>query len=291
MVDHDESGMSRRSFARKASGMATVSGLSALAIPSLASEQSLSRAALNFQNPEDNLYGLLKLMGDLSGQPIFWTQPGRIYAFQDGELAFPILDYTGCTIRSIKQISSGEYQSRYRGWMLMQDPETGAVLDQWTSPLTNETVDVEHFATWVGRQKFSATGLERPENFSGDFTWFDREFVLPWQVLGDDVWCPYEQFSVYTDREGNSRYEKAIHTYQGLLSDLKNKDLTLAPATIASQSQSPWFPWMNMERVEGHMILRSLGKKYQTLNELPVWLTEELEKRYPGGLTDPLDWS
>lgn len=252
--------------------------------------QEAGRQVLDFSNPEDNLYGLLKLMGDLSGDPVFWVQPGRIYAFQDGELAFPILNYTGCTIREVRQFSSGEYQSRYRGWMLMQDPESNEVIDRWASPLTNETVDVKHFATWVRRQQFLAKGMTRPDNFSGDFTWFDRDFVLPWQILDNDVWCPYEQFSVYKDQEGNSRYEKAIHTYQGALSDLENRALTTMPAKIASQSQSPWFPWMNMAEVEGHMILRSLGKKYKSVSELPSWLTGELEDRYPGGLTDPFDW-
>lgn len=253
--------------------------------------QLAKRKSLDFSKPEDNLYGLLKLMGDLSGQARFWVQPGRIYAFQEGELAFPILNYTGCTIREVRQIKLGEYQSRYRGWMLMQDPESNDILDEWTSPITNGTVEVDHFVTDIGRQTFNAQGLKRPANFSGDFTWFDKPFVLPWQVLDDDVWCPYEQFSVYTDREGNKRYEKAIHTYQGKLSELENPDTTMAPAKIASQSQSPWFPWMNMDEVEGHMILRSLGKKYQTADALPSWLTAELERRYPGALTDPLDWS
>lgn len=265
-----------------------------LALAGLASAGLVSPAraslTLDFANPADNLYGLIKLMADLSGQRRFWVQPGRIYAFQEGKLAEPILNYTGCTVRSVRRISDIEYQSRYRGWMLMQDPLTDEVIDEWSNPITGELNEVAHFATWVGKRTFTDQGVKYSGTGSAQFTWFDRPFVLPWQVLDDDVWCPFEQFSIYTDPAGNKRYEKAIHTYHGKLSDLENPELTMARSTIASQSQSLWFPWMKMERVSGHMILRSLGKKYESADGLMPWLVEELDKRYPGGLTDPFEW-
>jgi Protein of unknown function (DUF1838) len=261
-------------------------GAALLAAPAFAQTQR----KLDFSKPEDNLYGLLKLLGDVSGKTTYWMQPGRIYAFRPGELAKPLFDYIGCTVREIRRINDAEYRTRYRGWMLMQTTDSDTVIDEWRNPYTSQTVKVEHFRTWVGRQAFTANGLARPANYKGDFTWFDKKFVLPWRILGDDVWCPYEQFSVYTDPQGNARYEKAIHTYQGSLAQLEDRERSSAAATIASQSQSPWFPWMKMDHVPGHMILRSLGRKYESPDSLPAAIIAESNRRYPGAFTEALTW-
>ncbi len=274
--------LSRRTFG---------AGLVALsALPGLA-QGRVRRKALDFTDPAENLYGLLKLMADVSGRTTYWMQPGRIYAFRPGEMARPLFDYVGCTVREVRRVADSEYRTRYRGWMLLQQPDSDAVIDEWRNPFTAETLPVEHFRTWVGRQTFTANGLARPANYRGDFNWFDRNFVLPWRILGDDAWCPYEQFSTYTDPKGNSRYEKAIHTYQGSLARLEDRGASTAPATIASQSQSPWFPWMKMDGVEGHMIFRSLGRKYLSPAQFPRAIIAESQRRFPGAFEQPLDWN
>ncbi len=249
-----------------------------------------ANAPLDFMDPADNLYGLLKLMGDLSGARTFYYQPGRIYSSRVGELIRPILDYTGLTVREIRRQDNGDYVSRYRGWMLMQDLATGAVLDEWVNPISGRKQKVEHFVSEIGHQRFTPQGFERPKGFKGEFTWFDRPFVLPWEIMGDDVWAPYEQFSLYTDSNGNQRYEGAIHTYHGSLAALTDRSSSTAPSIMASQSESPWFPWMDLAGTEGHMILRSLGRKFNAASKIPKGLLSEFENRYPDGLTRPLPW-
>jgi hypothetical protein len=173
--------------------------------------------------------------------------------------------------------------------MLMRDPSTDEVIDEWVNPLTGAKLKVEHFVTSIGKQRFTVNGLERPPGFKGDFQWFDKPFILPWRQIGDDVWAPYEQFSVYQDRAGNARYEKAIHTYHGKLSALMDSS-TSAPSSIASQSQSPYFPWMKMEAAGGHMILHSAGRKLTGAKEIPARFLGEIEQRYPGAVDKKFDW-
>jgi hypothetical protein len=265
-------------------------GLAMAAPLLLASARSPTpRRALNFQDPRDNIYALLKLMGNLSGTRTYVLQYGRIYGFSDGKMARHVLNYSGLTTREIRQDSPNSFVTRYGGWMLMRDPVTDKVIDNWVNPLTGETLKVEHFVTSIGKQRFTLNGLERPPGFKGDFQWFDRPFILPWRVIGDDVWAPYEQFSVYTDRAGNSRYEKAIHTYQGKLSRLLDGS-TSAASSIASQSQSPYFPWMKMEAAGGHMILHSAGRKLAGAGEIPPDFARDIEIRYPGELAKKFNW-
>jgi len=246
---------------------------------------------LDFSKPEDNLYGLMKLMGDVSGSRTYYFQPGRVFAHQDGKLPRLLLNYAGATIREIKKISDREYVTQYSGWQLFYDPATNTVADSWTNPLTGKEHNVKHFAFPNRKQTFTVNGFKRPEGYTGEFNRFDKPFILPWQILEDRVWAPYEQFSRYTNKEGHERYENAIHTYEGKIADLLNPNLTSAPSTIASQSQSPYYPWMGYKGYEGHMISTSLGKKSTNISLYPDKFRNDLNELYPEALETVFDWT
>jgi len=244
---------------------------------------------LDFSKPKDNIYGLMKLMGDISGKRTYYFQIGRIFSHEDGRLPIHLLNYTGLTIREIRPNGDDDYISRYGGWMLMRDPVTNEVIDEWVNPWDNDVKEVEHFVTEIGKQVFSTNGLKKPEKFDGDFTWFDREFLLQWSQIGDNVWAPYQQFSLYTDRKGNKRYENAIHTYKGSISELQDPSLTSVISTIASQSQSPYFSWMGADN-PGHMILTSLGTKLKNIEDVPEYMLDDVTQRYPEVLNINFSW-
>ena len=147
-------------------------------------------------------------------------------------------------------------------------------------------MEVTHFTSMIaGKRTHHLNGMEYPPGGDGKYSWHNKPFVMPWQILGDDVWAPNELFAVYTDRHGNKRYETAIHTYHGKLSDIENRAITNAPSTIASQS-----PWMGGLDLEGHMVLTSLGRKHTSLDQIPRSVTEGVEKRYPGQLDTVFPW-
>lgn len=275
---------------RKLIGAATLLGVSASTIVRSPIGHTKARGHLDFSTPKDNLFGLMKLMGNIAGSRTYYYQPGRVFVHRDGSLPHHIMNYTGATVREIRKIDEVRYLSRYSGWQLFRDPVTNAVIDEWTNPLTAETHAVKHFVFPKSRQSFSATGLKRPDNYKGDFSWFDRPFILPWQTLGDDVWAPYEQFSRYTNREGHARYENAIHTYKGSLADLENGNLTSAPSSIASQSQSPYYHWMGYGDELGHLISTSLGKKSDNMSLFPTEFLGEMNARYPDAFDVSFDW-
>jgi hypothetical protein len=245
-------------------------------------------SSLDLAKPENTVYALLKLMGDVGGSRTWLLQHGRIHGVEQGGRTRHLLNYTGLTTREIRRIAASRFVSRYAGWMLFRDPLTDAPIDSWVNPFTDERVTVEHFVTKIGRQVFSASGLERPSGFEGTFTWFDRPFRLPWQIIGDDIWAPYEQFTTYRDATGHDRYELAIHTYLGKLSQLTDASSS-APASVASQSQSPFFWWMKQPDNGTHLILHSVGRKLASRSEIPPSVAEELERRFPGIMTVRFD--
>lgn len=249
-----------------------------------------NRAPLDFSVPEDNLYGYLKLFGDISGKRTYFYQPGRIFGHRDGQLPVHILNYSGITLNEVRRIHAGRYITRYIGWMLMRDPKTNEIIDTWTNPWSGEQREIRHFTTTGGKRTHHTNGMEYPPGMKGKSSWFDKPFIMPWQILEDDVWAPNELFAVYTDSEGNERYESAIHTYHGRLSDIENRSITNAPSTIASQSESPYFPWMGGTDLAGHMILTSLGRKLTKLDQIPNSVLEGVEKRYPGQLDTVFPW-
>lgn len=278
--------MNRRKFLGTSAGASMA--LSACGKTSNLTTQDLQ---LDFSKPEDNLYGLMKLMGDISGARTYYFQPGRVFAHQDGKLPTLLLNYAGATIREIQKISDSEYVTQYSGWQLFYNPATNAVADRWTNPLTATQHTVKHFAFPNRKQTFTANGFKRPEGYTGEFNRFDKPFILPWQRLEDRVWAPYEQFSRYTNKEGHERYENAIHTYEGKIAELVNPKLTSAPSTIASQSQSPYYPWMGFENSAGHMISTSLGKKSTKLSLYPDDFLKDLKALYPDALNAVFDWT
>lgn len=245
---------------------------------------------LDFSDPKDNLYGLMKLMGDISGARTYYFQPGRVFAHQDGKLPKLLLNYAGATIRETRKINDTEYVTQYSGWQLFYDPATEKVADQWQNPLTGQTHTVKHFAFPNRKQVFTENGFQRPDGFTGEFNRFDTPFILPWEILEDRVWAPYEQFSRFTNREGHKRYENAIHTYEGQIADLRNPALTSAPSTIASQSQSPYYPWMGFDGFDGHLISTSLGKKSHSFDLYPAGFQADLKARYPEAFDTKFDW-
>lgn len=248
------------------------------------------RRGLDFTKPEDNLYGYLKLFGDISGTRTFFYQPGRIFGHRDGELPVHLLNYSGVTLNEVRRLNEGRYVTRFIGWMLMRDPQSNEIIDQWTNPWTEEKKDIRHFSTEGGMRTHHLNGMEYPPGGEAKYSWFQKPFVMPWQILGDEVWAPNELFAVYTDSRGNKRYETAIHTYHGSLTDIENTALTNAPSTIASQSESPYFPWMGGASLEGHMVLTSLGRKLTRIDQIPNDILEAVEKRHPGGLDTVFPW-
>lgn len=254
-------------------------------------EPDVSQArVLDFTKPEDNLYALLKLMGDISGKRTYYYQPGRVFLHRDGKLPLHILNYGGATVREIRQVDDATYISRFSGWQLFRDPETNAIIDVWTNRETRTRHTVKHFAFPNRKQVFSAAGLKAPEGFKGEFLWFDKPLVLPWRTLGDEIWAPYDQFSRYTNREGEERYENAIHTYKGRLSDLQNGAITSAASSIASQSQSPFYPWLEFGEMDGHLIASSLGTKSSSIDLYPTDFMEDMAKRHPGEIDAAFNW-
>lgn len=278
--------LNRRNFV----GTAAVASVSLVACGSKP-RSALQQLQLDFSKPEDNLYGLMKMMGDISGSRTYYFQPGRVFAHQDGVLPKLLLNYEGATIREIKKISETEYVTQYSGWQLFSDPVSNTVIDSWTNPITGQAHTVKHFSFPKRKQVFTVDGFKRPEGYTGDYNRFDKPFILPWQILEDRIWAPYEQFSRYTNKEGHERYENAIHTYEGKIADLLNPNLTSAPSTIASQSQSPYYPWMGFEEQAGHMISTSLGKKSTKLSLYPEVFQNEVNARYPGAFETVFDWS
>lgn len=270
---------------------ATTLGLSGFQV-ACQSQTANQRRKLDFTKPEDNLYGFIRLFGDISGQRTFNYQPGRIYAHRDGELPRHMLNYAGVTLVEVRPSATEDaYEVRLTGSMLMKDPITDEIIDTWEDPWTGEQREVEHFSTQtVGKRTYGLMGQERSSNFDAQSSKYDKPFILPWQVIGGLAWAPVDTFWIYTDAKGNPRYENAIHTYHGRIADIENTALTNVPATIASQSQSPFFPWMGGLSQKGHMILTSFGRKMEKIDLIPEVILEGIEKRFPGRLDSDFGW-
>lgn len=248
---------------------------------------------LDFSSPEMNLLAYVRLVGDSSGKPTFGWSHGRIYGTLEGELSTTLLDYISCRRVEFKKLDDGSWAQGYRGLILMTDPKTGKVIDNFRNPYTGEDNKIIHFKTAFGAAVFSVTGTRSLVSFESESpkdNGHKDTFVMPWSVVGDDAWATYDERVAYRRRDGAWRTDNAVYRYQTLLSELTNPEITSPSRNMMWSTELPWFTYMKMGERPGHLMWAGMGKKYNSLEDIPKYLVDEAERRYPGFLSTPIDW-
>lgn len=285
----DSPALSRREVLVGAAGL----GASVLLPPSIQAGNSASpalRAPVDFSSPETNLLGYVRLIGDVSGKPSYGWGHGRVFGTQENELAKLLFDYQSCRLVEFRKLDDGSWAQGYRGLILFTDPESGRVIDGFRNPFTGEDNEVVHFRTSFGASIFSVDGPRSLAEFERESPREEGEFVMPWTVIGDDVWATYDERIAYRRPDGEWRVDNAVYRYHGYLSELTDPDNSAPHHDMMWSTELNWFTYMRMGDIPGHVMWAGMGRKYDRLDALPEEFLGEAERRYPGFLTTPIRW-
>ncbi|WP_298468649.1 DUF1838 family protein [uncultured Erythrobacter sp.] len=256
-----------------------------LATAAIFATGSAQAQMLDPSNPEDALEISKRLQCGVSAdEPAVYHWSGNIYGRSPGVRDKLLFKGEGMNIRRCVEVTDPE---RGTGWrlisrevMLMLDPETGEVVDEWENPYTGDTVTVMqiHNDPVNGRPNF-------PKGRDGS----------PFQLStlrqsGPYVFIPFEVPLFYTnplagdyqDAVGNKYHAMEIFDFAALKSDLYDSSTPTAYPMISWVRISPWAPWMNMGGRPGQMVFNAMGQKLPGgFEELPDVLKNEIRENYP----------
>lgn len=235
--------------------------------------------------PEDALEISKRLQCGVSAdEPAVYHWSGNIYGRSPGVRDKLLFKGEGMNIRRCVEVEDPE---RGTGWrlisreiMLMLDPETGEVVDQWENPYTGETVEVMQihndpvnsgpsFAVGRNGEPFRLSTLVEAGPYV--FVPFEVPLFYPNPLAGD-----YQQYV------GNMYHAMEIFDFAALKSDLYDTSKPTAYPMISWVRLSPWAPWMEMGGRPGQMVFNAMGRKLPGgFKELPDVLKNEIRENYP----------
>jgi len=255
----------------------------------LAAAASLAAPAaaqmLDPAKPEDALQISKRLQCGVSeDRPAVYHWSGNIYGRSPGQPDKLLFRGEGMNIRRCVEVSDPQ---QGKGWrlvsreiMLMLDPATGEVLNEWTNPYTGQKVEVMHIHNDPvnGRPNFARGADGTP------FRLASLREAGPW------VFMPFEAPLFYTNPlqgefqkyVGGTYHAMEIFDFAALKSELYNARTPTAYPMVSWVRISQWAPWMEMGDRPGQMVFNAMGRKLPGgFEELPEVLKREIRANYP----------
>lgn len=275
----------RRSFLKKAG----IVGVGATLMPSCSSTVESKEANLsedfsdlyNLDSYKDNIEALVKVMGDLDGKPVVLAAEGRIYAVRDKELSIPLCRVMGTRYTKFEKTENG-YRQHVRDWAFYLDLKTGEPIDEYTNPLTGETVKTKQILTNYMNWEWTPNG-QVMKGFNGNAWQKDRPLIFPFTRNGNDMSIFYELLVQY--ESGVAGGEVIMLMFDA--NDLNNPELKSIPMRFAWTGNSSFMRWLNMGDIKGRTLWQSTGKKYSSLDDMSDTFKAAAEKYFPGSLAAP----
>jgi hypothetical protein len=240
---------------------------------------------LDPSKPEDAVQISKRLQCGVSeDKPAVYHWSGNIYGRSPGQPDKLLFKGEGMNIRRCVEVSD---PVQGRGWrlvsreiMLMLDPATGEVINEWTNPYTGQKVSVMHIHNDPvnGRPTFPRSADGTPYRIGAL-----RESG-PW------VFMPFEAPLFYTNPlqgefqkyVGGTYHAMEIFDFAALKSELYNARTPTAYPMVSWIRISQWAPWMEMGDRPGQMVFNAMGRKLPGgFEELPEVLKREIRTNYP----------
>ena len=246
---------------------------------------SLEARTLDPSVPEDALEISKRIQCGISAdEPAVYHWAGNVYGRSPGQRDILLFRGEGMNIRRCVEVTD---PVRGTGWrlisreiMLMLDPRTGEVLNDWTNPYTGKTVQVMqiHNDPVNGRPNFPR---------GADGTPFSLGSM---RDEGPFVFMPFEAPLFYTnplageyqDYVGGSYHAMEIFDFAALKDELFDSTRPTAYPIVSWVRISQWAPWMEMGGRPGQMVFNAMGRKLPGgFEELPDVLKNEIRANYP----------
>ena len=245
----------------------------------------------DFSNPYDWLAAYAKIRGRLDGGVGLFHYVAHIYGVPESGVAQLMFRREGVTQHRMTVRYDRTIDSQYVDCSYTQHPLTGAVIDEfYDNPLTGTLVPVRHQDPLPGPLvRINPTG-----GFSPDIEWeppaaFVNTIGPPLfgegRVFFNDDILMFRPGSENHLPSGNSRSGDLqlteLTTFSADIRAVQNPELMSAKSFAFSTANRPWQGWLGMEGVAGHMFIRYLAEKTNSIDDIPNWLRRRIETDHP----------
>ena len=257
----------------------------AVALGALAASAPLAARTLDPSVPADALEISKRFQcAAKDGDEAVWHFSGNVYSRVQGEPDRLLFKGDGFNIRRCVEVNDPVRGKGYRlisreVWFYL-DPKTGQVINQWTNPWTDETVDVMHIHNDPvnSRPSFATSADGAP-------------YTIPsFRIEGPYVFMPFEAplfyenplAGDYQDYEGGKYHAMEIFDFAGLKDDVLDTRNATAHPIVSWVRISNWMPWMKMRGRQGQMVFNATGRKLPGgFAELPDMIKAEVRANFP----------
>lgn len=227
---------------------------------------------------------------------------GSVMGVRDNEPVRPLFGFeVFSSIRVIKQ-DNGDYQRLCRELIFYKDLATGALLDIWLNPYTNEQVAVVDVANDPFNYIIS-DHFPDPPSYGGLNTAKPprRPFIRDWTLLNDETVVLTSDIHLYYRnkldpavwvRESSGPMNRVSELFRYVIrrEDAENDALTHMPHTGVWNRITPWLPWMLMGTSPGHIVYAGTFSTVSSVDQVPAQVAQRVRERYPKYLVAPERW-
>jgi len=217
---------------------------------------------LDLNDPRQSSYAYAKLVGSAEDAMVHYSLEGTIFALLPNG-AKPFIGFQAMLKGVWKKHGQNSFQLRLYETGFFHLLDSKEHIEIFENPITNQT---NHLSEIRG----------------GPYENIIKPKQHDWVVSGDDVWIqePNPRIGYFGSAETNNKNKQTAFAntiFQGKLSQL-NDESSIAPSMMTYNYVSPWYPFFEMDNVEGKMYWQAVGKKTQSWSDIPTSMQEYLTK-------------
>ncbi len=293
--------MNRRQILKLGIALPVAANISTL----LAARQSanLSGPYLDLATPEGNVLAYARIQGNIEPEATsFSWYSGRVSGIRPGEAAQDLMGIIGMgAVRMLPLENEAGFQMLRKELGFFTDLESGEVIDRWTNPYLDESVEVVHLANPAINAAIKPyqqrQGLYKEIDEGGQGT----PFILPWKMVGgramteqhSNLWVknPMDPNIWKRESAGESIAISDSNTFNVAIEDLQNPELKKVPSFGNWTHQRPWQPWMLMGQDPGFIQYTCFTGSAASLADMPEQIVSLAQARFPEFLVAPTEIS
>ena len=218
---------------------------------------------LNLSSPGDSLLAYAKLLGSSNAGMVHYCLEGTVFAYLPTG-AIPLIGFRSILKHVWKPLGNktctyDSFESGFFHGLNSVEPVT-----EFSNPVTNEINILSEIR-----------GGPYQKTISSD--------QIKWEISGDDVWIQEPNtrmghFGISKDEDDRPEYAFANSIFRGKLSEL-NESPTSSPSVMTYNFVSPWYPFFQMDEIEGKMYWQAVGTKIQSWTNVPSSIQKFLNQK------------
>lgn len=230
-----------------------------------------------------------RLVGDLSGRPVFYFTHGTVWGFKPqaddlalSDFARRLYGYSGIAARKLERQADGRLLMRHKYWSFYRDPVTDRITDRIPNPYTGKTDTAPPLSRPVG-----ATLLDMGPAADGTMP-----YAMRLQRLGRTAVVETSSFARFKPADTDwYKLEGNLENFVCSAADLDDRAMPHIPNHYNQNVIAEWQTWTGMHGTPGHILFKGDGEPLYALDQIPADQIAAIDRFFPGTLQDVSGWS